>query len=95
MVNADKLTGVLRGNGELLNLQYFNMEKALELELPLITKRVLELVEVYASNPATHKVLEPDQIVFFKHNGEYHDMINEWLGKITRLQVLNASAKKK
>ena len=53
------------------------MEKALELELPLITKRVLELVAAYASNPANHKAPEPDQIVFFKHNGEYHDMINE------------------
>ena len=77
MVNAEKLTGILRGNGELLNLQYFNMEKALELELPLITKRVLELVALHAGNPAHHKVAEPDQIVFFKHNGEYHDMIKE------------------
>ena len=77
MVNAEKLTGVLRGNGELLNLQYFNMEKAFELELPLITKRVLELVALHAGTPAHHKVAEPDQIVFFKHNGEYHDMIRE------------------
>ena len=77
MVNADKLTGVLRGNGELLNLQYFNMEKALELDLPLITKRVLELVAVYAGNPPNHKAPGSDQIVFFKHNGEFHDMIKE------------------
>ena len=77
MVNAEKLTGVVRGNGELLNLQYFNIEKALELELPLITKRVLELVALHAGTPAHHKVAEPDQIVFFKHNGEYHDMIRE------------------
>ena len=77
MVNAEKLTGILRGNGELLNLQYFKLEKALELELPLITKRVLELVALHAGNSAYHKVAEPDQIVFFKHNGEYHDMIKE------------------
>ena len=60
MVNAEKLTGILRGNGELLNLQYFKLEKAL-----------------HAGNSAYHKVAEPDQIVFFKHNGEYHDMIKE------------------
>ena len=77
IVNAENLNGVLRGNGELLDLQYFNMEKALELELPLITQRVLELVALYARNPAELNAPTLDQIVLFKHNGKYHDMIKE------------------
>ncbi|MGA0314586.1 MAG: NUDIX hydrolase [Alphaproteobacteria bacterium] len=77
MVNAEKLSGVLQGNGELLNLQYFDTEKAIELELPIITKRVLELVAFRASKSANHKAPDPDQIVLFKHNGKYHDMIKE------------------
>lgn len=77
MVNAEKLTGDLQGNGELLNLQYLDTEKALELELPLITKRVLEFVARHASISVNHKIPDPNQVVLFKHNGKYHDMVWE------------------
>lgn len=75
MVNAEKLTGVLSGNGELVNLEYFNMEKVGKLELPLITKRVLELVTLHVSNLNANNFLE--KIILFKHNGQTHDMIFE------------------
>lgn len=75
MVDAARVTGELTSNGELLDLTFFPLAETAELELPLITTRVLELVEENARNPTPPDVQR--KITFFRHNGKEHDLIPE------------------
>ena len=72
MVNAAETTGTLGGSGELLDLGYVPVAETRHLELPLITTRVLELVEDLArdpSAPGTRKAVPR-----YVHNGVSHDI---------------------
>ncbi len=75
MVNSEKLIGELSGSGELLDLNYRKLTDTANMELPLITRRVLELVE---ANARIKKSFSTDlKIILFKHNGKFHEMIEE------------------
>lgn len=75
MVDHRHVAGELAGDGELLDLTYVPIKDANDLELPLITTRVLELVEDLAFNPPAPGALQ--KAILFRHNGEFHDMIPE------------------
>ncbi len=75
MVDHRFVTGELGGDGELLNLVYVPLSETKELELPLITTRVLELVEDLVFNPPKPKM--GLTVTYFKHNGKFHEMFNE------------------
>ncbi len=72
MLDSRHITGDLAGSGELLGLTYVPIGKTRELELPLITTRVLELVEDLARDPGSFK-----SVINFHHNGRFHDPIEE------------------
>jgi 8-oxo-dGTP pyrophosphatase MutT (NUDIX family) len=75
MVDHAHVTGELSGSGELLDLTYVPVAETGSLELPLITTRVLELVENLARNPPDPA--KPRTIANFRHNGKFHDLIEE------------------
>lgn len=75
MVDHKHVAGELGGDGELLDLTYVPIKDANDLELPLITTRVLDLVEDLALHPPGPGALKT--ITFFRHNGDFHDMIPE------------------
>ena len=75
MVDHKYVAGELGGDGELLDLTYVPIKDTRELELPLITTRVLEMAEDLALHPPAPGQLET--VTFFKHNGNFHDMIRE------------------
>ncbi len=75
MIDHRFVKGELGGDGELLNLIYGPLSETKEFELPLITTRVLELVEDLVLNPQN-----PEKgltVTNFKHNGKFHEMFNE------------------
>lgn len=76
MIDSRHVQGDLgRGTGELLNLTFVPVADAQKLELALITKRVLELVETLAQHPtaAGSRKTVPN----FVHNGTFHDIVEE------------------
>ena len=75
MVDSAHLTGTLGGSGELLNLGYVPVAETRRLELPLITTRVLELVEDLARDPP--KPGARKAVPRFVHNGEHHEIYME------------------
>lgn len=75
MVDHRYVAGELGGDGELLDLTYVPIAETQDLELPLITTRVLELVEDLARHPPPPGGLKT--ITFFRHNGSHHDLIPE------------------
>ena len=75
MIDHRFVKGELGGDGELLNLVYVPLSETKELELPLITTRVLELVEGLVLRRTQQK--KGLTITNFKHNGRFHEMINE------------------
>jgi len=75
MVDAKNVSGDLTSNGELLDLTYFPLAETADLELPLITTRVLEIVEENARNPVPPG--NDRKAILFQHNGKFHDMIPE------------------
>ena len=75
MIDQQFVKGQLGGDGELLNLVYVPLSKTKEFELPLITTRVLELVEDLVLTPPNLK--ERMTVINFKHNGKFHEMFNE------------------
>jgi 8-oxo-dGTP pyrophosphatase MutT (NUDIX family) len=75
MVDEKHVSGDLAGSGELLDLTYLPIARTAELDLPLITTRVLALVDDLARRPPV-----PDKarrIAFFRHNGVAHDVFLE------------------
>lgn len=72
MLDSCHITGDLAGSGELLDLTYVPISSTAELELPLVTTRVLELVEDLARDPGTLS-----HVSFFRHNGKAHDLFKE------------------
>ena len=75
MIDQQFVKGQLGGDGELLNLVYVPLSETKEFELPLITTRVLELVEDLVLTPPNLK--ERMTVINFKHNGKFHEMFNE------------------
>ena len=75
MLDHIHVAGELGGDGELLDLTYVPIKDTKDLELPLITTRVLELVEDFARHPRAPGALKT--VAFFRHNGDHHDLIPE------------------
>ena len=75
MVDHKHVAGELGGDGELLDLTYVPIKETGALELPLITTRVLEMVEDFARRPPAPGSMKT--VTFFHHNGEHHDLIPE------------------
>ncbi len=75
MIDDRFVDGELGGDGELLDLIYVPVSDTKSLELPLITTRVLELVENLARNPPPPN--KKRTITNFVHNGKFHDMFDE------------------
>ena len=75
MINNKHVAGELGGDGELLDLTYVPIAATAELELSLITTRVLELVENLVRHPPDPNT--PRTIAKFHHNGIFHDLIPE------------------
>ena len=75
MVGAEHVTGDLSGSGELENLTWFTVADALGLELPMITRRVLKLIDELLENPPPRT---PDTLVpNFKHTPNGHLRLDE------------------
>ena len=75
MVHTRHVTGDLAGSGELLDLKWFPIGTARELEMPAITRKVLFHIEDLITDPIPP---DPDRpIPFFKHMGDYHQRIDE------------------
>ena len=72
MLDSRHISGELAGSGELLDLTYVPIAETGALELPLITTRVLELVEDLARDPDSLR-----SVINFHHNGKFHDPIEE------------------
>ena len=75
MVDHKHVAGELGGDGELLDLTYVPIRETGALELPLITTRVLEMVEDFARIPPASGSMKT--VTFFHHNGDHHDLIPE------------------
>ena len=75
MVDHKHVAGELGGDGELLDLTYVPIRETGALELPLITTRVLEIVEDFARIPPAPGSMKT--VTFFHHNGDHHDLIPE------------------
>ncbi len=75
MIDHRHVSGELGGSGELLDLTYVPLSETADLELSLITTRVLELVEDRFRRSAGPG--ERQRVINFRHNGEFHDMIPE------------------
>lgn len=75
MIDHRHVEGELGGDGELLKLSYIPIPETKEFELPLITTRVMELVENLARNPPAPK--KRRTVTYFQHNGKFHDMFDE------------------
>ncbi|TNE56907.1 MAG: NUDIX hydrolase [Alphaproteobacteria bacterium] len=69
MTSSDAIQGDLhdttKASGELLELHWFTLPEAMELELPNITRMVLGEVERRLATPVTHR--EPGPFVRFRH----------------------------
>ncbi len=75
MVHTRHVTGDLAGSGELINLRWFPIGQARELEMPMITRLILFHIEDLITNPPPP---DPDRpIPYFKHMGDYHKRIDE------------------
>ncbi len=75
MIDHRHVTGDLGGDGELLDLTYVPIKQTGDLELPLITTRVLEMVENLARHPPAPGAMKT--VTLFHHNGDHHDLIPE------------------
>ena len=76
MIDARNMHGDIGGGtGELVNLTFVPVAETQKLELALITKRVLELVEDLARDPPPPGARET--VPNFVHNGTYHDIVEE------------------
>lgn len=76
MIDARHVQGDLGGGtGELINLTFVPVAETQKLELALITKRVLELVEDLARNPPPPGARKT--VPHFVHNGTYHEIVEE------------------
>jgi 8-oxo-dGTP pyrophosphatase MutT (NUDIX family) len=76
MIDARHIQGDLGGGtGELINLTFVPVPETQKLELALITKRVLELVEDLARNPLPPGARRT--VPRFVHNGASHDIVEE------------------
>lgn len=75
MVGSEHVDGHLQGSGELLDLRWFPIAEAMELELPRITRRVLQHMEEILDSPPPRR---PDTLVpYFKHTEQGHIRIDE------------------
>ena len=75
MIHARHVTGDLAGNGELVDLKWFPIGQARELEMPMITRQILFHIEDLITNPQP-----PDPhrgIPYFKHMGDHHERVDE------------------
>ena len=75
MVHTRHVTGDLAGSGELLDLKWFPIGEARDLEMPMITRKVLFHIEELITDPPAP---DPDRpIPYFKHMGDHHKRIDE------------------
>jgi 8-oxo-dGTP pyrophosphatase MutT (NUDIX family) len=75
MIEDRHVSGELAGSGELLDLTYVPIAETADLDLPLITTRVLEMVEDLARHPPAPG--DRRTVAFFRHNGVQHDVFRE------------------
>lgn len=75
MVESRHVTGDLSGSGELLDLRWFPVSEAIQLELPMITRRVLAHIDEIVPNPPPRTAETP--VPFFKHIGTGHIRLDE------------------
>jgi len=75
MIDDRHVSGELAGSGELLDLTYVPIAETADLALPLITTRVLEMVEDLARRPP--KPGSRRTVAYFRHNGVRHDVFQE------------------
>ncbi len=75
MIESDHVRGDLAGDGELLDLRWFPIAEARELELPGITRKMLFHIEELLLDPPPRAADHP--VPYFKHMGSYHQRIDE------------------
>ena len=75
MIHTRHVAGELAGSGELVDLRWFPIGEARELEMPMITQKILFHIEDLINSPPPP---DPDRAIpFFKHMGDYHERIDE------------------
>lgn len=75
MIDARRVAGDLEGSGELLDLRWFSIPRALDLELANITRRVLAHLGELLADPPPPSASRP--IPYFKQVGDGHVRIDE------------------
>ncbi len=75
MIHTRHVTGELAGSGELVDLRWFPIGEARELEMPMITRKILFHIEDLINSPPPP---DPDRAIpYFKHMGDFHKRIGE------------------
>jgi 8-oxo-dGTP pyrophosphatase MutT (NUDIX family) len=60
LVNADRLAGTLAGSGELENLRYYGVREAMQLDLAMPTRMVIERLRIWLA-------MSPDERIALTH----------------------------
>lgn len=75
MIHRRHVMGEPAGSGELVDVKWFPVAEARELEMPMITRKILFHIEDLITYPPAP---DPDRrIPYFKHMGDYHERIDE------------------
>ena len=69
VVHADRVAGTLGGDGELDNLRFFGMHEAMELDLALPTRRVLERLRTWLEMSEDQRLAQTHTAVLKRDRG--------------------------
>ena len=69
VVDADRVAGSLGGDGELDNLRYYGMHEAMELDLALPTRRVMERLRMWLAMSADERLAQTHTAVLKRDRG--------------------------
>ena len=75
MIDARHATGDMAVSRELVDLRWFPIGQARELEIPMITRKILFHIEELITDPPPPDPHRP--IPYFKHTGDRHVRIDE------------------
>jgi 8-oxo-dGTP pyrophosphatase MutT (NUDIX family) len=69
VVNAERVTGTLGGDGELDNLRFYGLEEAMALDLALPTRRVMERLLIWLAMSAEERLAQTHTVVLKRDRG--------------------------
>lgn len=69
VVNAERVSGTLGGDGELDNLRFYGVEEAMALDLALPTRRVMERLLIWLAMSAEERLAQTHTVVLKRDRG--------------------------